>query len=140
MKIFLKNENELDEVINFVKSLFKDKSKIILLKGDLASGKTTFVKKFVKSLGVVIPVTSPTFLVMQTYGDNIFHYDIYQKGVGDFLALGLGENLDTEGYHFIEWADEAMERMLKEFLFEFVTISITPKGDIREYKVENCIN
>ena len=56
------------------------------------------------------------------------------------MALGLGENLDTEGYHFIEWADEAMERMLKEFLFEFVTISITPKGDIREYKVENCIN
>ncbi len=137
MQTFLKDENELEDVIEFVKSLLKEESKIILLKGDLASGKTTFVQKFVKSLGVSDDVTSPTFSIMQNYGEDIFHYDIYNKGVGEFLALGLGENLDTKGYHLIEWADDALERMLREFMFEFVILEIEEIDEIRQYQVKS---
>ena len=138
MKKFLKSESELNELIEYVKSMLTDKSKIVLLRGDLASGKSTFVKGFVKSLGVNDSVTSPTFTKMQQYGENIYHYDMYNHGISDFLALGLGENLDSEGYHLIEWADEVMERMLRDFMFDFVIVEIELKGDIREYTIRGA--
>jgi len=135
MREFIKNENELEEVIEYLKELVGESS-IVLLRGDLASGKTTLVKEYVKSLGIKSDVTSPTFSILQNYGDKIFHYDIYNKGVTDFLALGLLENLGIEGVHFIEWADDKLERMIKDFMLQYVIIEIEVIDDKRKYSVK----
>ena len=53
---------------------------VVILKGDLAAGKTTLVKAVVKAMGIDDEVTSPTFSLQQCYGDSIYHYDLYNHG------------------------------------------------------------
>ncbi len=131
MILDLSNLNELSkEVVNLLPN-----GGIILLKGDLASGKTSFVKSFAKFLGLSEDVSSPTFSIMNIYGDRIYHYDIYNEGSSKFIQSGLLENLEEEGYHFIEWADDKLEKILDMYGFEFITINIEPKDKKREYKI-----
>ncbi len=106
---------------------------VVLLVGDLASGKTTLTKAVAKELGIEEDVTSPTFSIMQNYGDKLYHYDIYMDGSDKFLESGLLENLDEEGYHFIEWADERLESLIKEMGYRSIKIEIKPKNQKREY-------
>ncbi len=128
----------LEEINRIIDSLPPNKH-IILLKGDLASGKTTFVKYFVKSKGVNVDVSSPTFSIMNSYDDKIFHYDIYNHGVDKFIESGLLENLELDGYHLIEWADERLEEILKSYGFDYVKVEIIPISKTkREYKI--CTN
>jgi tRNA threonylcarbamoyladenosine biosynthesis protein TsaE len=122
----------LDEVSHqIVKQL--PKGGIVLLRGDLASGKTTLVQSFVKFLGLDSEASSPTFAVMNVYDDAVYHYDIYNEGTAKFIESGLLENLEKEGYHFIEWADEKLENILQTYGFCFVCIEIKPKQEQREY-------
>ncbi len=132
--------NDLDKFAREVFEHIKD-CKVILLRGDLASGKTTFVKEFSNALGVDADVTSPTFSVQNRYGEYLYHYDIYQNGVEGFLSSGLLEELDREGYHLIEWGDEKLENILKGYFVDYATIDIEKKSDnSRVYKVKKCIN
>ena len=62
---------------------------VVILKGDLAAGKTTFVKTIAKLKGICDDVTSPTFSLQQCYGEDTYHYDIYNKGLDHFIALGI---------------------------------------------------
>ena len=64
-------ENELNELVRVL-----PKSGVVLLSGDLASGKTTLVKAIIKAHDIDESVTSPTFSLMQIYGKDIYHYDI----------------------------------------------------------------
>ncbi len=107
---------------------------IILLRGNLASGKTTLVKEFVNSQGLSDKATSPTFLIQNIYSNKVYHYDIYNEGVEKFIESGLLEELERKGYHFIEWADEKLEEIIKSYGFEVLTIKINPiSSDKREY-------
>ncbi len=49
------------------------------MRGDLASGKTTLVKNYLKTLDLDDIVTSPTFSLQAIYSNDIFHYDVYNK-------------------------------------------------------------
>ncbi|SMC09770.1 tRNA (adenosine(37)-N6)-threonylcarbamoyltransferase complex ATPase subunit type 1 TsaE [Nitratiruptor tergarcus] len=119
--------HNLDEVIACIKRSGK---KIVLLQGTLGSGKTTLVKAFAKKE----PVTSPTFSIQQIYGGDIYHYDLYNAGFEKFLELGLFEELEKPGYHFIEWADENMEEFLRQSGFSYLKILITPQKEKRVYE------
>jgi len=130
MKIY-----SIDELDDFIEEII-DKigsDGIILLKGDLASGKTTFVKKFVENLGLHVEVSSPTFSIMNEYEDRVCHYDIYQNGVEGFLQSGLFEKLDEPKYHLIEWASDKLEDILKKMGFDFMKIEIQRVKDKRGY-------
>lgn len=65
-------------------NLFKNQSKLIILKGDLGVGKTEFVKGLAKKLGVQNNVLSPTFVLSRVYDvDNsnikkLYHLDVYR--------------------------------------------------------------
>ncbi len=120
---------------------FSGDCKIFLLKGDLASGKTTFVQIFSKKIGINDNVTSPTFSKQQIYQDILYHYDIYQEGVDGFIKQGLIEELDKQGYHMIEWADKKLTKILDEYFYDYVSVEIQKKDDKkREYKVSKCIH
>jgi tRNA threonylcarbamoyladenosine biosynthesis protein TsaE len=125
----------LEELTDVSKEIFAKlpNGGIILLKGDLASGKSTLVKNFVQFLGLSDEATSPTFSIMNVYSDRVYHYDIYNEGVSKFVESGLLENLEIEGYHFIEWADEKLEEILRAYGFEFLKIEILPYEQKREY-------
>ena len=130
----IKSLHEIKDVIQKIKEKLPDGG-IILLKGDLASGKTTLVKAFVDLLGIDEKATSPTFSIMNIYEERVYHYDIYNEGVGKFLESGLLENLEKEGYHFIEWADERLSEILEAYGFDFITVEITPEGKKRRYRI-----
>ncbi|MCD8213137.1 MAG: tRNA (adenosine(37)-N6)-threonylcarbamoyltransferase complex ATPase subunit type 1 TsaE [Campylobacter sp.] len=125
----LDNLNELVEIL--------PKQGVIILKGELASGKTTLAKAIAKFHGVIESVTSPTFSVMQIYiGDiKIFHYDIYQNGVSGIVSNGLFENFYEDGLHIVEWGDNELENMLNKFEINFIEIQISPHRLGRKYEV-----
>jgi len=108
---------------------------ILLLRGGLASGKTTFVQTFAAVLGIREPVFSPTFSILHEYENRLFHYDIYQCGTDGFVKSGLIEKLDSRGYHLIEWAMSDFEALLGRLGIAYGTLDIEEKNDQRTYKV-----
>jgi tRNA threonylcarbamoyladenosine biosynthesis protein TsaE len=79
------NNDAINSVVQYVNDVrLKQKKNIVLLRGDLGAGKTTFVKEFVKFLGGnKNQVDSPTFSLLNTYlvyGKNIHHFDLYRIG------------------------------------------------------------
>lgn len=130
MNKFILDEAELNELAKIL-----PKTGIILLRGTLASGKTTLVKAIVKNLGSKSEVSSPTFSILNEYDKNIFHYDIYQCKTDGFLKQGLLENLSENGLHLIEWANEDFAEILDKLGFEYCIVEIEYQDNKRLYKV-----
>ncbi len=81
---------------------------VIALIGDLGSGKTTLTQAVATGLGIIDPVTSPTFSLIQEYSGTIplYHFDPYRLDHPEEIAeLGLDEYLQREGVVIVEWAD-----------------------------------
>ncbi|MEA3330520.1 MAG: tRNA (adenosine(37)-N6)-threonylcarbamoyltransferase complex ATPase subunit type 1 TsaE [Campylobacterota bacterium] len=137
MKIYRLKLEELHILVDEISENFKNG--VVILRGDLACGKTSFVKAMAKKLGYFDDVTSPTFSLQQCYGDKIFHYDIYNHGLEHFISLGMLEELEKDGLHFIEWGDDKLIEILTSAGFEVATIDIEKISDnSREYRV--CIH
>lgn len=135
MKIYRLKLDELSSLINDVNEKFKDG--VIILRGDLAAGKTTLVKEMAKKLGLKDDVTSPTFSIQQCYGDRCFHYDVYNHGIRHFMSLGMLEELEKDGLHFIEWGDEKLQELLTSAGIKTLIIEIEKiSDDAREYRVD----
>ncbi len=134
MKNYELSLDKLDTLIDDVIEKFP--SGVVILRGDLACGKTTFVKKIVDKLCVSDAVTSPTFSLQQCYGDKIFHYDIYNHGLEHFISLGMLEELDKDGLHFVEWGDDKLEKILNEAGINLLVIEIEKTlQNSRKYRV-----
>ncbi|BCB79493.1 tRNA (adenosine(37)-N6)-threonylcarbamoyltransferase complex ATPase subunit type 1 TsaE [Phytohabitans flavus] len=82
---------------------------VILLRGALAAGKTTFVKGVAAALGSVDTVTSPTYMLAQFYRSEsapILHMDAYRlTGVAEYRDLGLEDYL-ADSITLIEWGEK----------------------------------
>lgn len=110
---------------------------VVILRGDLAAGKTTLVQNIVACLGIDVAVTSPTFSLQQVYGEKVFHYDMYNHGLEHFISLGMLEELDKSGLHFVEWGDDALRAILESAGIDNITIDIEKiSKDLREYRIE----
>ena len=127
--------NQIDEIIDELKKLVHEKNRVVLLRGDLAAGKTTLVKNYVKSLGLKDCVTSPTFSIQTKYSNDIYHYDIYNKSLEEFVSLGLLEEFEKDGIHFVEWGDNRLEQILLEYGFEVINIKIEKLNNKRLYNI-----
>jgi tRNA threonylcarbamoyladenosine biosynthesis protein TsaE len=97
---------------------------VVLVSGELGSGKTTFVRGACRALGVEGPVTSPTFTIGQVLGEapEIAHLDLYRVGslAGEDPAL-LEDYLTPDRVGFVEWpavAEPALERVTARVLLE----------------------
>lgn len=111
---------------------------IVLLRGDLASGKTTFVSTLVREVMSNDRVTSPTFSlqnIYQTPNQTIFHYDLYRRDLQECLELGFLEMLEAKGWHFIEWGGEDLESLLKQSGFAMIIVKITRNAQDRVYRI-----
>ena len=80
---------------------------VVLVSGELGSGKTTFVRGACRALGVVGVVTSPTYTIGQVYagrGLEIAHLDLFRLRslAGEDPAL-LDDYLTPERIGFVEW-------------------------------------
>lgn len=128
--------DEIQKVVSTLKEKLDDKDMVVLLRGDLASGKTTLVKNYLKALGIEQNVTSPTFSIQSFYENNIYHYDTYNKTLQEFVSLGLLEEFEKTGIHFVEWGGEDLEKILLEYGFEILIVQINKKDNKREYIIK----
>ena len=134
-KTFELELNKLEELTTYLIELLKDDNYIVILRGDLASGKTTLVKNYLKALNLDDLVTSPTFSLQAIYSENIFHYDVYNKTLNEFISLGMLEEFERDGTHFVEWGDEKLEEILKDYGYNVILIEIEKKDNKRLYKI-----
>ena len=87
-------------------------AQVVSLEGPLGAGKTHFVKAVARALGITSEVTSPTFTLLQSYGNGVLflhHSDWYRlESAEEALALGL-EEYYGDGLTIIEWGDKFAE-------------------------------
>lgn len=109
---------------------------MVLVSGELGSGKTTFVRGAARALGVEGPVTSPTYTIGQVYAGSpeVAHLDLYRLSslAGEDPGL-LDDYLTPERVAFVEWpavGEPALERVAAR-----VTLSHRG-GDRRRITVE----
>ena len=128
--------NQINVLVDELKDLLDGENCVVILRGDLASGKTTLVKHFVKSLDLNDTVNSPTFSLQVVYGSDIYHYDLYNKSLEDFMALGMLEEFEKKGLHFVEWGSEKLENILNDYGFDVIVLNIYKKDSKRLYKID----
>jgi tRNA threonylcarbamoyladenosine biosynthesis protein TsaE len=84
---------------------------VVLVAGELGSGKTTFVRGAARALGVTGPVTSPTFTIGQVYageGVEVAHLDLYRlRSLADEDPALLEDYVTPERITFLEWPEIA---------------------------------
>jgi len=84
---------------------------LVLLKGELGSGKTTLAKGIVAGLGAAREeeVTSPTFTLVHEYGGDrkVFHVDLYRiENSRELATLGLEELWSEDAIVIVEWGEK----------------------------------
>ena len=100
---------------------------VIVLKGSLGSGKTTFVRALAAARGIDASlVTSPSFTFINEYrGDPpLYHIDLYRLGnVSELTEIGWDDYLERRGIVLVEWGERAGNRLPKRYyLAEFSII------------------
>jgi tRNA threonylcarbamoyladenosine biosynthesis protein TsaE len=86
---------------------------VILLNGELGSGKTTLTRGIGRGLGIERGVRSPTFQLLREYPGRLklHHADLYRiGGMAEADELGLDELPNRDGVLVVEWAERGFER------------------------------
>lgn len=84
---------------------------LVLLTGELGTGKTTLTKGIVSGLGAAMEdeVTSPSFTLVHVYGGKsakVFHADLYRiESFHDFETLGMEDMFSTPAVAILEWSE-----------------------------------
>ncbi len=132
--------NSEEETIELAKKVAQqiDKNSIIVLTGDLGSGKTKFTEGILTYYGLENEISSPTFTLVNEYNTddfNIYHFDVYRLADEDeFFAIG-GEEYFEKGACIIEWG-EMIEKILPKNYIKFSFSKDEEIDNRRNIKVE----
>ena len=127
---------ELPEVAKKIISYGK-KYSIWVLKGDLGTGKTTFIQEVARQMNVIDNISSPSYALINEYltptRETIYHFDLFRvKSISEVLDIGFDEYLDSGFQIFIEWPEIA-ETLLPE---KYLEISIfNPEKELRVFNI-----
>jgi len=110
---------------------------VVLLRGPLGAGKTTFVQGLAEGMGVAERVVSPTFVLVREHpgppGEpGLAHVDCYRlAGPADVRALALDEWLDAGGVVAVEWPDRGRDALPADV----VEVELAYAGDGRRVRL-----
>ncbi len=111
---------EQDTII-FAKKFAKqlNKKDIVVLSGELGSGKTKFVQGILSYFGLENEISSPTFTIVNEYNATlcpIYHFDVYRLAdIDEFYAMG-GEEYFENGICLIEWGEIIQESLPSDYI------------------------
>ena len=101
------------------------------LRGELGAGKTTLVRGLLRALGYRGRVKSPTYTLVEPYGDlrlNLYHFDFYRfKNRSEWLSSGFREHFNAESLCIVEWPERAGDLLAAPDL----DIHLEYRGDAR---------
>lgn len=131
MNFSIKNISEWQKVTDGI--LPELQHNILLLKGNLGAGKTTFTQFLLKKLGSKDEVSSPTYSIVNEYSSpkgKIFHFDLYRlKNIDEVYDIGIEEYLDNSFLCIIEWPEVYEDEL---YGLKFHSMSIQNTGESRE--------
>lgn len=110
-----------EETINFAKKIASQlkKGDVVVLSGELGSGKTKFTEGILTYFGLENEISSPTFTIVNEYTTrdiNIYHFDVYRlSDIDEFYAIG-GEEYFNKGICIIEWGEIIKEALPKDYI------------------------
>ena len=128
------------DTINFAEDFARQlhKKDIVVLSGDLGSGKTKFVQGVLKHFGLENEISSPTFTIVNEYNANIcpiYHFDVYRLAdIDEFYAMG-GEEYFENGICLIEWG-EIIEDALPSNHIKITFSKSEENDEYRELNIE----
>ena len=130
-------EDTLKFASNFASKL--NKNSVIVLSGDLGSGKTKFTEGILKYFGLENEISSPTFTIVNEYNTqnfNIYHFDLYRLAdVDEFYAMGGDEYLHN-GLCIFEWG-EMIEGLLQNNYTKITFSRNESEPNVRKLLIED---
>lgn len=136
--------NSDKDTIEFGKKIARKlkKGMIIVLTGDLGSGKTKLTEGILTEFGLQDEISSPTFTIVNEYNTekfDIFHFDVYRLAdIDEFLAIG-GEEYFEKGVCIIEWG-EMIEEILPANYVKIIFSKDLVDENKRIIRIENIGN
>lgn len=121
MKNYTFKSNSETETKEFAKKFASKlkKGDILVLSGDLGSGKTKFTEGFLSYFGLENEISSPTFTIVNEYHKNninIYHFDVYRlEDSSEFYAIG-GDEYFEKGICIIEWGELIEDALPKKYI------------------------
>ena len=129
-------QDTIDFAENFAKEL--KQGDIVVLSGELGSGKTKFVQGVLRHFGLENEISSPTFTIVNEYTSpaaNIYHFDVYRlEDADEFYAMG-GDEYFESGICLIEWG-EMIEDILPTPYTKITFSKADGKDDYRKLEIE----
>lgn len=112
---------------------------VYTLVGDLGVGKTVFTQGFAAGLGIMEPVSSPTFTILQSYEEGrlpLYHFDVYRIGdVSEMDEIGYEDCFYGEGVCLIEWADLVAEILPEDCIRIVIEKDLSEGFDFRKITI-----
>ena len=144
--VFQKEVNtvdELDLVVDQVRRLITSDKTCLLLEGDLAAGKTTFVQKFGEFYNLQ-NIASPTFSLHHIYKNEkiqFHHFDLYRLSTSeDVETSGIWDVFSEEsGILFIEWPSRIAETDIPDDWFVLIIEISVLSGSKRSFKLSRLL-
>jgi len=109
---------------------------VVALYGDLGAGKTAFTRGLAMGLGIEMPVSSPTFTIVNEYLGKIplFHFDMYRlESESELFDIGWDEYLERGGVCAVEWS----EKVPGAFSHGTIRVRLeSPENNLRHITIE----
>ena len=137
--MYIKTNSE-KETIELGKKIAKNlqKGTVIVLTGDLGSGKTKLTEGILTYFGLQDEISSPTFTIVNEYNTenlDIFHFDVYRiTEIDEFIAIG-GEEYFERGASIIEWGEIIEELLPKDYIKVTFTRNLDEEN-VRDINIE----
>ena len=118
MKIISNSENETKLIGKKFAENLKN-GDVIVLTGELGSGKTKFTEGVLQFFELDDEISSPTFTIVNEYSNDkttIYHFDVYRlENEDEFFAIG-GEEYFEKGICFIEWGEQIENALPNKYI------------------------
>ena len=116
---------------------------LVYLQGELGTGKTTWVRGFLRGIGYSGNVKSPTYTLVEVYqinGHQVNHFDLYRlEDPNELETIGLRDYLDGQGICLLEWPERAKDELTTPDLWlkidylqnrrQVEIAALSPRGD-----------
>ena len=123
-------------------SMAAEPGQVFSLIGDLGTGKTVFTKGMAAGLGIMEPVSSPTFTIVQIYEEGrlpFYHFDVYRIGdIEEMDEIGYEDYFYGNGICLVEWANLIEELMPVDTVEIRIEKDLEKGFDYRRITLTNC--